>query len=74
MKLLILLGGMVGFITGVGLGLLREKSLCSIVLHACVVMYVGGLLMRWWGRVWIRGLQYANEKEPSRGKERLPRN
>ena len=63
-----------GFVTGIGLGLLREKSLCSIILHACVVMYVGGLLMRWWGRVWIRSLQYANEKEPSRGKEPLHRN
>lgn len=63
-----------GFATGIGLGLLREKSLCSIILHACVVMYVGGLLMRWWGRVWIRSLQSANEKEPNRGKEPLRRN
>lgn len=74
MKLLILLGGLVGFVTGVGLGLIREKSLSSIILHACVVMYAGGLLMRWWGRVWVRGLQLSNEKESRHDKDRLRRN
>ena len=71
MKLLILLGGLVGFVTGIGLGLIREKSLCSIILHACVVMYAGGLLMRWWGRVWIRGLQLSKVKERRHDKDRL---
>ena len=71
MKLLILLGGLVGFVTGIGLGLIRENSLSSVVLHACVVMYLGGLLMRWWGRAWIRGLQFTNEREPQHDKDRL---
>jgi hypothetical protein len=63
MKLLILLGGLIGFATGIGLGLLREKSMASTVLHACVVMYGGGWLMRWWGRACLRNLRLAGQEE-----------
>ena len=62
MKSLILLGGLIGFGIGVGFGLMREKSLPSIMLHACVAMYASAMLMRWWGRVWIRSLRRSNEE------------
>lgn len=66
MKLLLLLGALLGFAIGVGLGLAHEKSLPSALVHGCIALYVGALLMRWWGRVWTKALQDSN-RERSRG-------
>ena len=62
MKLLLLIGGLMGFLIGIGFGLIHEKSLPSALLHACVTMYVAGLLMRWWGRVWMKNLAQAHRE------------
>jgi len=62
MKSLILLGGLIGFGIGVGFGLMQEKTMPSIMLHACVATYVSGMLLRWWGRVWIKSVQQANQE------------
>jgi hypothetical protein len=62
MKLLLLVGGLVGFVIGISLGLVHEKSLPSAVVHACVTLYVGGLLMRWWRGVWIKALRESHEE------------
>ncbi|HVM59893.1 MAG TPA: hypothetical protein VMV72_03420 [Verrucomicrobiae bacterium] len=59
MKLLLLTGGLIGFGMGFGLGLVHEQSLPHALAHACIALYVGALLMRWWGRVWIKALQDA---------------
>ena len=66
MQLLLLIGGLTGFAIGLGFGLVHEKSLPSAVVHACVALYIGALLMRWWGRVWIKALQ-DSQKEHRRG-------
>lgn len=66
MQLLLLIGGLTGFAIGLGLGLVHEKSLPSALVHACVALYLGAVLMRWWGRVWIKALQDAH-KERRRG-------
>jgi L-asparagine transporter-like permease len=63
MKSLILLGGLIGFGIGIGFGLMEEKTLPSMILHACVACYLSGMLLRWWGRVWIKSLQRANEEQ-----------
>jgi len=55
-----------GFGIGLGLGLAHEQSLPHALVHACVALYVGAALMRWWGRVWIKALQDARREE-SRG-------
>jgi L-asparagine transporter-like permease len=62
MRSLILLGGLIGFGIGVGFGLMQEKTMPSIMLHACVATYVSGMLLRWWGHVWIRSVQRANQE------------
>jgi hypothetical protein len=57
MKLLLLTGGLMGFGIGLGLGLVHEQSLPHALMHACVALNVGALLMRWWGRVWMKALE-----------------
>lgn len=66
MKMLLLLGGLIGFLIGIGFGLIHDKSLPAALLQACIALYIGAALMRWWGRVWIKALQQAN-RERSRG-------
>ena len=66
MKLMLIIGGLMGFGIGVSFGLVHDKSLPSAIVHACIAAYVGGMLMRWWGRVWLRELRRSLEEE-SRG-------
>ncbi|MGD1019067.1 MAG: hypothetical protein ABSA12_07080 [Verrucomicrobiia bacterium] len=63
MKLLLLTGGLLGFGIGFGIGLVREQSLPHALAHACVALYVGAMLMRWWGRVWIKALEESRQEE-----------
>jgi hypothetical protein len=63
MKLLLLTGGLLGFGIGLGIGLVREQSLPHALAHACVALYVGAMLMRWWGRVWVRALEKSRQEE-----------
>ena len=63
MKLLLLTGGLLGFGMGLWLGLVHDQSLPHALVHACVALYVGALLMRWWGRVWMKALQDARREK-----------
>jgi hypothetical protein len=63
MKLLLLIGGLIGFATGIGLGLAHEKSLPSALVHACIALYIGACLMRWWGRIWLKALKESREED-----------
>ncbi len=64
MKLLLLVGGLMGFAIGIGFGLAHQRSLPSALIHACVALYIGAFLMRWWGRVWIKALHDAHQERP----------
>jgi hypothetical protein len=65
MKLLLLIGGLLGFGIGLTVGLTRSQPLGPALLQACIALYIGALLMRWWGRVWTRALQ-ESQRERSR--------
>jgi len=60
MKLLMILGGLVGFVIGITFGIAQESAWPSVIWRASIGAYVAGMLMRWWGRVWVRGLQEAH--------------
>ena len=62
MKRMMLTGAMVGMGMGFGLGWVRQIPLAEAFVHGCVAAYCGGLLMRWWGRIWFRGLREAYEE------------
>jgi hypothetical protein len=59
MKSLLLIGGLLGFGIGFAFSWMKENAWPSILWHACLSAYLTGLLMRWWGRAWIKGLSDA---------------
>ncbi|MDG1891496.1 MAG: hypothetical protein P8L18_09305 [Verrucomicrobiota bacterium] len=59
MKKMMILGGLLGFLIGLGFGFSTEGDGLSVLWKSCVAAYAAGLLMRWWGRIWIRCLKDA---------------
>lgn len=62
MKLLMILGGLLGFGIGVSFGLLQRGDWPSILCRAALAAYVAGWLMRWWGRIWLQSLKQVGEE------------
>ena len=50
----------VGFAIGITFGIAYESPWPSVIWRASIGAYIAGMLMRWWGRVWVRGLQEAH--------------
>ena len=57
MKALIILGAIIGFLTGAGFGLAGNSPWPYALWHACAAALAAGVLTRWWSRVWIQSLQ-----------------
>jgi membrane protein DedA with SNARE-associated domain len=66
MKLLMLLGGVLGFAIGFISSSSRENSWPYCLWHASLAAYVGGWLMGWWGRVWQQNLKNAAQEQELR--------
>lgn len=62
MKALIILGAIVGFLTGAAFGVVGNSPLPNTLWHACAAALVVAVLTRWWSRVWIQGLQDSLEQ------------
>lgn len=62
MKVLMLTGAVIGFLLGIGLGIAGEVNWPSVFLRAAFAAVGLGLLMRWWGGVWLRGVQASHEQ------------
>lgn len=61
MKILMILGGLLGFLIGAGFGLAQTSAWPDALLRASVTAFAGGFMLRWWGRMWIRCLVEAQE-------------
>ena len=61
MKILMALGGMIGFLIGVMFGRLQDCGWPTVLWRSCAAALAAGLLLRWWGRVWINGLKQAQQ-------------
>jgi len=59
MKLLLLIGGLLGFLIGMLFSWAENSPWPSCLWHACLAAYLTGALMRWWGGAWRRNLQAA---------------
>jgi len=59
MKLLLLLGGLLGFGIGLLFGWAEDSSGSACLWHACLAAYLTAILMRWWGDAWRNGLTEA---------------
>jgi hypothetical protein len=57
MKLLMLLGGALGFGIGLFCSRIQENSWPYCLWHASLAAYAGGWLMGWWGRAWQQSLR-----------------
>lgn len=62
MKKLMMMGGLMGFLIGLVFGLAQGVTWPALFLRASVATLAAGLLLRWWGRVWIRGLQESYDQ------------
>lgn len=73
MKLLMTLGGLIGFGLGLLASLLQGCAWPQAFGRACVAALLAGLLLRWWGQVWTKNLQNAvAERAREQGKPRTP--
>ena len=63
MKSMMILGAMTGFLLGAGSSMAGDCTGSTIFWHASVTALVGGMLARWWGRMWFTGLADAIEQQ-----------
>ena len=62
-----ILGAIVGFLTGSASGLAGRSPWPSALWHACACALIAAVLVRWWGRVWLRSLRDAlHERQRAR--------
>lgn len=57
MKLLLLIGGCLGFGIGLFFSWLDDNGWPVILWHASLAAYLGGHLFKWWGGAWRRSLE-----------------
>jgi hypothetical protein len=66
MRLLMLLGGFIGFLIGVLLGAAQGSAWPGVLWRSSVAAFLAGVVLRWWGKVWARNLQEAQRERHSR--------
>jgi hypothetical protein len=59
MKKLMIFGAIIGFSSGVLLGMVQGANWPDIIWRASIVCFASSYLFRWWGRVWLRSLRQA---------------
>ncbi len=62
MKPLLLLGALIGFLTGIVLGLLNQSGWPSILWRSTLAALAVGVLFRWWGKCWTQNLRVAQRE------------
>jgi hypothetical protein len=63
MKKLMITGSFAGFLAGISAGVIQGSSWSSILWRASVAAVAAGFLLRWWGQVWMNGLQQAYQEK-----------
>lgn len=63
MKSLMIFGSITGFVLGAASSMAGDCTGATIFWHACVTAWVGGILARWCGRMWLTGLADALEQQ-----------
>lgn len=62
MKRLMIIGGFLGFLIGIAFGSAEQSAWPAAIWRASAAALVGGMLMRWWGRIWVQGLEQARRE------------
>jgi hypothetical protein len=66
MKLLLLVGGLLGFSIGLLFSWAEQSPGPTCLWHACLAAYLTANLMRWWGEAWRRSLEEAMRERQSK--------
>lgn len=62
MKRLMIIGGILGFLIGLGMGSgATGADAATILWRSSIACFAGGILLRWWGSVWVRCLRETRE-------------
>ena len=61
MRLWMILGGLLGFVIGISFGIAQGSAWPSVIWRASVATFLAGVLLRWWGGIWIKGLRQAQQ-------------
>jgi membrane associated rhomboid family serine protease len=69
MKLIMVFGGLIGFAIGVGFSWAQGSPWPSVVWRAAIAALLAGLLLRWWGRLWIQCLQQSQRERQEASKK-----
>ncbi len=75
MKFMMVLGGLIGFGIGAGFSWAQGSPWPSALWRSAATALLGGLLLRWWGRLWVRCLRDAQAASKRTGQvkpERIP--
>ena len=72
MKLIMVLGGLIGFSIGVGFSWAQGSSWPSVIWRAAIAALLAGMLLRWWGRLWLKCLRNALLERQSAAKSTVP--
>ena len=62
MKLIIALGGLIGFAIGLGFSWAQGHPWPAALGRAVIATLIAGLLSQWWGRLWIRCLRQSHRE------------
>jgi membrane associated rhomboid family serine protease len=57
MRVLMILGGLIGFLIGICLGAAQGSALPKILWRASIAAFLSGVVLRWWGKVWLNSLR-----------------
>ena len=63
MKSLMILGGLIGLAIGLSFGLANRSDWPDALWRASAAALAAAVLMRWWGRVWLKSLRAAHEQQ-----------
>ena len=63
MKNLMILGGMIGFVGSGILGWMAREETLWLLVKASLATCAGGLMLRWWGQLWLSSLKVAVREE-----------
>jgi hypothetical protein len=67
MKLLLIIGGILGFGIGLLFSWAEQSSGATCIWHACLAAYLTAVLMRWWGAAWRKGLAESLRERQNAG-------
>jgi Na+-driven multidrug efflux pump len=70
MKFIIALGGLTGFAIGLGFSWARGTAWPTALWRAALASLAAGILLRWWGRLWIQCLQQSFRERQAAAKKR----